>query len=196
MYASVAHEMLDYIEENFKGYKCYFGTTKPNRHSQEVLQSRGYTCVDDTIQMSVNKGTLLDMDCKYSIEALSEERMDAYRTFHDVHYHDYYWLSDRIYQTMDKWKIHLLIEKNQIIGSVFTMKQTEDSGEIFGCKVINEFRIKEVIAELFYKSCKAWMDEGLHTLLNFVPEGLESKSATLVGFKGYDTYMCYIKNEI
>lgn len=193
MYSLVATELIEFVESNFKGKKCFVGTTKPNINSQEFFRSRDFKCVDDMIQMSIYKDDLGSMNLQYDIQLLSEDLMDDYRVFHDNQYHDYYWLSERIYDVLDKWKIHVLMDQNQIVGSIFTMKQSEDSGEIYGCKVLDKYRNKRVISELFYVSTKSWMDEGLNTILNFVPEGVESECAEEVGYRGYDTYMCYFK---
>ncbi len=195
-YRRIASEMMDYIETNFKGFKCYGGTTKPNVNSQNFFKSHGFLCTDDTIQMSVTKDTLLPIEPKFNIQPLSQELMDDYKDFHDKQYYDYYWLSDRIYEDMDRWKIHIALENDKIIGSIFTMKQTEVSGEIYGCKVLDPYKNKQILAELFYISTKSWMDENLTKILNFVPEGLESESAALVGYKAYDTYMCFFKEKV
>lgn len=195
-YKEIASEMMDYIESKFKGFKCYFGTTKPNVNSQFFLKSHDFLCTEDTIQMSVTKDVLVQIESQFNIQLLTEEAMEAYKGFHDIQYPDYYWHSDRIYKVMDRWKIHVALENNKIIGSIFTMKQTEDTGEIYGCKVLEAYENKQVRADLIYNSTKSWMDEGLTTLLYFVGEGLESESAALVGFKGYDTYMCFIKEKI
>lgn len=195
-YKEIASEMMDYIKSNYRGLKCYFGTTKTNVLSQEFLKSQDFLCTDDTIQMSITKETLIPIETQFNIQLLTEERMEEYKAFHDIQYHDYYWLSDRIYKVMNRWKIHVALENNKIIGSVFTMKQTENSGEIYGCKVLEPYESKQVMAELFYNSAKSWIDEGVKKIVNFVPEGLETESAALVGFKGYDTYMCYFKEKI
>ena len=195
-YKEIASEMMDYIKSNYKGLKCYGGTTKTNVLSQELFKSQGFLCTDDTIQMSITKDTLIPREAQFNIQLLTEERMEEYKAFHDNQYHDYYWLSDRIYKSMDRWKVHIALENDKIIGSVFTMKQTENSGEIYGCKVLKPYENKQLMAELFYNSAKSWMDEGVKELINFVPEGLETESAILVGFKGYDTYMCFLKEKI
>ena len=176
-YNEVAFEIMNYIESKFKGLKCYFGTTKTNVLSQEFLKAHDFLCTDDTIQMSVSKDTFIPIETSFDIQLLTKERMEAYKEFHDVQYQDYYWLSDRIYEVLDQWKIHVALENNKIIGSVFTMKQSEDSGEVYGCKVLDAYKSKQPLAELLYHSTKSWLDEGLTELVNFVPEGIDSEAA-------------------
>lgn len=195
-YPKVALEMLDYLTCNFKGFKCYVGTTKPNVLSQEFFEAYGFECTDDTIQMCINKEGLVTIEHEFDIRLLSEEYMDAYKDYHDRQYYDYYWLADRIYDVIDRWKVHILLEENQIVGSVFAMKQTEDSAEIYGCKILDSHLSKKAMTALFYSSTKSWMDEGISKILNFVPEGLESECAELVGYRGYDTYMCFYKDRL
>lgn len=195
-YKEIASDMMNYIEVNFKGYKCYAGTTKPNLTSQKFFEFYNFLCTDDDIQMSVTNDTLVPIEIRPNIQLLPEERMEEYKEFHDTLYHDYYWLSKRIYNDIDRWKVHIVLENNKIVGSIFTMKQTEHSGEVYGCKVVDEHMSIQVMSELFYVSSKSWIDEGLNKILNFVPEGIESQSAALVGYRGYDTYMCFFKERI
>lgn len=195
-YSKVATEIMDYLEDNFKGYKCHFGTTKANVLSQDYLLSKGFICTEDAIQMSVKKSMLKAIDLKENIQLLTEDKMDAYRTFHDTLYHDYYWVADRIYQTMDQWKVHILLDNDTIVGSVFTRARAGRTGEVYGCGVLNTYKNKTVMAELLYISSKSWLDEGVKVIMNFVPEGIDSECAGLVGYEGYDTYMCYLKQQI
>jgi hypothetical protein len=195
-YMTIASEIIEYLEKNFKGYECHFGTTKTNLMSQEFLEKNGFLCTEDTIQMSVAKDGLIPIDRQHNIQALTEERMDEYAAFHDKHYHDYFWLSNRIYERMDQWKIHILLVHNEIIGSIFTRGKSGASSEIYGCKVMGSHKCKQVLAELYYISSKTWLDQGVLEILNFVPEGVQSESASLVGYKAYGTYLCYYKNKI
>jgi len=196
LYTKLATEIMDYVELKYKGFKCNFGTTKTNMLSQEFLVAQGFTCTDDTIQMSILPDQLTEIELKHDIQVLTEDRMEEYKVFHDTQYHGYYWLSDRIYEVMNQWKIHVLLENDKIMGSVFTRAKSGDSGEVYGCEVLEPYRNEQVVAELFYISTKSWMDEDVKEIVNFVPEGMYSESASIVGYKGYDTYMCFSKDEI
>jgi len=196
LYTKISTEIMNYLELSFKGFKCQFGTTKTNLLSQEFLKANDFICTDDTIQMSISPDRLTSIEIKQDIQLLTEDRMEEYRVFHDIQYHDYYWLSDRIYEVMNQWKIHVLLENNIIVGSIFTRAKSGGSGEIYGCEVLEPYRNRQVMAELFYISTKSWMDEGVKEIVNFVSEGIVSESASLVGYEGYDTYMCFSKNEI
>lgn len=196
IYTKVATEIMNYIEGAFRGFKCDFGTTKPNRNAQNFLIEKGFKCTDDSIQMSITPDQLVSMEVKHDIQLLTEDRMVEYSIFHDTQYKDYYWLSDRIYEVMSLWKEHVLLENNKIIGSVFAKAKPGGSGEIYGCEILEPYRNKQVMAELFYISTKSWMEEDVKEIVNFVPEGIMSESASLVGYKGYDTYMCFSKEEL
>ncbi|MBI9010997.1 MAG: hypothetical protein JEZ08_02105 [Clostridiales bacterium] len=195
-YMSIASEIMDYLELNYKGFKCDFGTTRANTNSQKFLISKGFACTEDTVQMSIIPNQLIDLALEHNIQLLTDERKDEYRNFHDTHFHNYYWLADGIYSVMDRWKVHVLIEQDRIVGSVFTMRQRENSGEVYGCEILEPYKNEQVMAELFHISTKSWMDEGVNEIINFVPEGIYSTSASMVGYEGYDTYMCFSKEEI
>ncbi|MBN2796763.1 MAG: hypothetical protein JXR88_15235 [Clostridia bacterium] len=194
LYWEIAREIIAYLKSKYEGFKCDFGTTKTNIISQEFLLGMGFKCTDDTIQMSISPDKLNPIQIKHPIQLLTEERREAYRVFHDTQYQDYYWLADRIFSVMNQWKIHVLLEDDKIVGSIFTRGQKGGSGEIFGCEILEPYKNKNVIAELMYKSTKCWMDQGVIEILNFVPEKMYFESASLVGYEGYDTYMCFSKD--
>lgn len=195
-YVSIASEIMAYLELNYKGFKCHYGTTRTNKLSQTFLRSKGFACTDDTVQMSITPNQLNELVLEHNIQLLTDERKDEYRDFHDTQFHDYYWLADAIYGVIDRWKVHVLIEQDKIVGSVFTMRQGENSGEIYGCEVLEPYKNEQVVAELFYISTKSWMNEGVNEIVNFVPEGIYSECASMIGYKGYDSYMCFSKDAI
>lgn len=196
LYDQLAGQALDYIQDKFRGFKCDVGTTKPNVNSQEFFKSRGFICTDDSIQMSIKPSELNEIRIEHDIELLTEERMDEYKDFHDTMFHDYYWLSDRIYKVMDQWKVHMLLDQSKIVGSVFTRGKKGGSGEIYGLSVLEPYNNVQVLKELCYVSTKAWVDEDIQEIVNFVPEGKMSQSAALVGYKAYDTYMNFSKEKL
>jgi hypothetical protein len=189
-----ASEITNYLDKNYKGYECYVGTTKTNIRSQLFLSSKGYKCVEDTIQMSLVPSEIIPIKEEYDIRLLSEERKEEYLTYHNEQYKDYFWTAERIYKVVDRWVIHILLKDNRIVGSIFSMKQTNGEGEIYGYKAYE--KDSRVLAELIYVNSKYMFEEGMKKILNCVEEGIESESAESVGYKPYDTYMCYYKYKL
>lgn len=187
-------EIIKYLDENYIGFECYVGTTKTNTNSQIYLETQGYKCVEDTIQMSLVPSEIISIKEEYDIRLLSKERKEEYLIYHNEQYKDYFWTAERIYEVMDRWVIHILLKDNRIVGSVFSMKQTNGEGEIYGYKAYE--KDSRVLAELIYVNSKYMFEEGMKKILNCVEEGNESESAELVGYKPYDTYMCYYKQNI
>lgn len=195
-YMEVATEMMAYIHSNYRGLKCYGGTTRSNVGSQTLFKDKGFVCTEDSLQMSISKESLIQRQVKAHIEILSQESMAAYKVFHDQHYHDYYWSADRIYKVLDQWKVHILLENDAIIGSIFSRIQYNNSAEVYGCKILKPYMNLDLMADLVYTNTKCRLDQGINELLYFLEEGIESESAGLVGYKGYDTYMCFVKDSL
>ena len=192
-YQKVAHSFLDYLNEHFKGYSCYFGTTKPNLTSQNFLNDHGFKCVDDTIQTKINPDKLIPVTGPFKVELLSETLHDLYRNFHQKHFSDYFFTADKIYDSIHRWKIHVVIIDGEICGCVFSQKQTESTGEIYGSIALTDYQTTEMLSQLYYENICSWFSEGLVEMFNFVPEGVQLEASKLIGFIEYDTYMGYHK---
>lgn len=125
LYDLVANEIMTYISKHFKGMKAYCGTTRENKNSQVFLEEHGFLCTENCVQMHLERHQLNEIEIKFNIEPLTEERMEAYRVFHNELFHDYYWSADRIYKVLPEWKVHVFLHENQIVGSVFTKTDTK-----------------------------------------------------------------------
>lgn len=192
-YHQVALSFLDYLDNYFIGYSCYFGTTKPNLSSQKFLDDQGFKCIDDTIQTKINPTTLNSIISPYKVKVLSEDYYELYRRFHQEHFSDYFFTADKIYDSIHRWKIHIVIIEGVICGCVFSQKQTESTGEVYGSIVLAEYQDTDMLSQLYFENISAWFSEGLVEIFNFVPEGVQLEASKRVGFTEYDTYMGYHK---
>lgn len=200
-YDEIADAFMGYLEQHCKGYVCYFGTTKPNVRSQMYLESKGFVCTEDTVQTRIVLENLMSEATQIvthngesnQVELLKEEDYALYSQFHKTHFPDYYWTADKIFEVIDKWRIHVVKREGKIIGCVFTMKQTDISGEVYGATVLPEYEKTLMLDQLYYASAQAWFECGVLEIVNFIPEGYMLDAAIRVGYQPYDTYMCYYK---
>ena len=194
-YVMVATVFMDYIKANCSGYECYYGMPRSNIAAQKFLEAQGFECTEDTVQMLVTADMLKPVKGKFDVERLTEKHHEAYRKFHETHFGDYYWHAERLFGALDQWVVHLVIE-DEIIGGVFTRKQSDSRAEIYGSAVLPQYAGTDLRAQLVYHSSKACLDEGIGEVLNFVPEGEELYAAKCSGYEVYDTYMCYYKGKV
>ncbi|GAB6110035.1 hypothetical protein [Fusibacter bizertensis] len=195
-YAEITDAFMTYLERHCKGYVCYFGTTKPNITSQKYLKSKGFICIEDTIQTRIEPSDLKPIQGNFIVQTLSEQDYDLYRKFHQEHFIDYTWTADKIYGVMDKWLVHIVKHGDEIVGNIFAMRQTNTSVEVYGAKVLSQYEGAEMLSQLYYESAKAWFERGVKEIVNFIPEGYMLDAAKRVGFVAYDTYMCYYMKEL
>lgn len=195
-YDEIATAFMDYLEVACKGYVCYFGTTKPNIASQKFLEAKGFICTEDTVQTRIDSSHLKEIALNYEIQTLTEDDFDAYRHFHQIHFKDYYWTADKIYGVFEKWLVHIVKDHDVIVGSIFTMRQTEKSGEVYGVVVLPKFEATTLLEELIYINTATWLSKGVTEIVNFIPEGRMLDAALKVGYEAYDTYLCYFKESI
>ncbi len=195
-YHEIASEILSYVKIRFREYKCYVGTTKTNIISQSFFESNQFICTEDAIQMRITKAQLGAMESSNQVISLPDERLKEYHYFHNLYFPDYYWQFERIQEVRDRWKIHILVNQDKIVGCVFSMKQEAQSVEIYGCHILEAYKTKELMSELLCCNVWDWFDYGITEVLYFAPNGIESESAEEIGFQGYDTYLGYFTKRL
>lgn len=195
-YFEIAEAFMAELEVRCKGYRCFFGTTKPNVNSQMFLESKGFVCTDDTIQTRVNPSDLKKVTGPFTVQALTEEDYELYRAFHMKYFSGYYWSAERIYKVLDRWDVFIVKIEGEIVGNTFTLGQSEKSGEVYGGMVLPQYEQTEMLSQLFYESTAACFKRGVTEIVNFIPEGYQLDAAKRVGYVPYDTYMCYEKQEL
>lgn len=195
-YPRIASAFLRRLETLCADYECYFGLPKTNRHGRNFLESEGFICVDDTVQMRVCACTFKPIFRDFNVCALSTPSFEDYKSFHDLHYVGYYWDAHKLFNDLDRWHVYLAYEGSTIIGSTFALPQTQNSGEIYGTTVLQNYENTSLRAELLSAVTRACFEGGVTEVLNFVPEGVESDAALSCGYEMYDTYMAYHKKHI
>lgn len=190
-YNEVAGAFLTYLSAHCKGYRCHFGTTKPNVSSQKFLEANGFVCTEDSVQTRIGPSELKAVTGPFVVETLTEADYATYRQFHKTHFSEYYWSADKIYEVMPRWNVSIAKNEGQIVGSVFTQASKGRSGEVYGSIVLPEYENTEMMAMLLYESTAASFKKGATEIVNFIPEGYLLDAALKVGYVAYDTYMCF-----
>lgn len=192
-YHLIANAFFDHIEPICKGFKCFAGTTRTNKHSQDFFLSKNFKLDEDTLQTRVTMDQLKVINRGWHIEEIKEAHFEAYEAFHSHYFENYYWSFEKIKPALKQWKIHVAIKDDKIIGSVFTKKHSIESAEVYGCDVIEKYRQSALLSELMFETSRAWLQEGVSEVLNFVPEGPYLDAALSIGAEVYGSYMCYTK---
>lgn len=117
-------------------------------------------------------------------------------TFHNKYNLNIWWNSERIFEKIDLWKIHVIIKKDKIVGSIFIKLIKDDEAEVFGISIDEEYINNNIELKLLSEATYSIFEQGRKELLYFVDEfdkvGLEA--ALNVGFKHIDTYRSYEVN--
>lgn len=192
-YETVAGIFMDYMKNYGTGYECYFGLPRTNIAGRKFLEAKGFKCTEDTVQTSVTPERIKHIETGFDLVGLSEEYHEAYRKFHNTHFSDYYWNSQRLFSALDQWFVHLAMENGEIIGSIFTRKT---NNEIYGCTVLPSYTETDLLEQLIYQSSKACFEQGIQEIVFFAEEGEKTKASARIGYEIYDAYMCYYKNNI
>lgn len=193
-YDTIASIFMDYLKTHGTGYECYFGLPRTNIAGRNFLEAQCFKCTEDTVQMRITPEQIKHIETDFEVVELSEQYHEAYRKFHNTHFSDYYWNSERLFSALNQWFVHLAMENGEIIGSIFTRKQSDTNAEIYGCTVLPLYMETDLLQQLIYLSSTACINQGIQEILYFEEEDEKINVAVRLGYEIYDTYMCYHKN--
>lgn len=188
----VAKQFIQYLKAQYPNFKMYFGYPTENIEAITFLEKSEAELIEACLTMEIKKEDFVHISPKYEVKMLSNERYEEYAAFHDYHYPNIYWNSQRIFEHLDRWNIYVAIEHEKIIGSIFIRINQIDS-EIFGISSDEAYKNQSLELDLLSVSLKDCFLKNIERLLFFVNEEDQNQiDATLeVGFKQIDTYRCY-----
>lgn len=191
----VAAQFMDYIKAHYPGFELYIGYPIENQVAISYLENIQAELLDACVTMKLQKANFNHMTPRHEVVPLPSERYEEYAIFHDTHNPTMYWTSTRIFNRLDLWNIYVIIEQNNIVGSLL-IKEVGIDPEIFALSIDEAYLGQGLELDLLSASMDDCFSETIEHVLFFVDEDdLTQIEATLkVGFKQIDTYRCYKLN--
>ena len=194
-YNQVMDALMIIFKNEYPNYRALFGFPKENIKANNYFIKNGYECVDSCLDMRLSTVDFKGAKQSNNIFKLSKSDFDSYASFHDKFFQNIYWTSNRLREAFDDWYTFVYIPKDTIEGSVFIKVCDENTLEIFGLLVSDEYigkGIKEVL-----------LAQGLEILFKYKPSikqtiffinDVESEELNIVekvGFRYFSSYRCY-----
>lgn len=192
--ATVASEFMDYLRANFKGYEIYIGVAAENACAAEVLQSNGYELIEASLDMRLARGQFIDQDSSgHEIVRIDHTNFEEYAGFHEAHFDDVYWSTERLHRSIDQWTVFALKTEGRINGGLF-LRMDAHTAEIFGMAFADPTD-ENIASALLSKALTTVFHEnpGVDSLVFFTDEcdGLNQRAALSNGFRCHGRYRCY-----
>lgn len=190
---SVAAEFIDYLRANYSNYEMHFGYPRENEAAINFLKVINAELIESSLTMELKKDDFVRSSPCSQVIPLEKEHYDEYKAFHDKHYLDFYWTSERVFENLDIWKIYIIKEKEKIVGGIFIKVFKDTQAEIFGIAIDKEYEHQDLELKLLSESLYHIFTQGKQSILYFIEEDAvdELKAALKTGFKQVDNYNCY-----
>lgn len=129
-------EMLNYIENEYQGYKLDFVINPKHSLFCNVLKSKNAKFEEEQQWMSWEKE--IANQYQYEIVLLTQEYKAQYIDKHSI---DTYWTAEKVINAKDKFRVFLAIHENKVIGYI-DVTYCYEKNEPYAIWVDNEFHYK------------------------------------------------------
>ena len=116
-------ELFEYLEKNYKGYRCDFVINPKNILLKNILTSKNAIFENEQQRMIARQAS--KKDYSLDIQLFRDKWKQAYI---DMHVKETYWTAEKVLSAFDRFRVFLAINHEQLIGYLdvtYTYKQNE-----------------------------------------------------------------------
>lgn len=190
-YRQALMELMDYLNERFKGFTLYFGYPNENKEALQFLHEQNFACTESNWNHSFFfEHYAVSKIPNNNIERISKENFELFKkAYHPDE--EVYWNCERIYENLDKWIVFVYKQNDEILGTVFLTGKNEYF-EIFGVEIA-DIEIKDAVyLQLLSAALNECKIKKGKALTYFCPDK-EKEFLNQLGFKCIGQYLLYIK---
>ena len=180
-------EFVEYARRRFSGYELNIGVPAENVAARTFLLDNGFDCIENAYHYTLVFDRYSAIAESGNVRAVTPESFGDFKALHDGE--DMYWTSDRIFETLSKWRVFVYYEGGAPVGAIYSIGT--DTPEIFGVDFVSGFDTT-VYRALLTKLLNSLKAAGARHLTYFV-EGNERAVAEELGFKAVGEYFCFVE---
>lgn len=188
-YAAALEEFISHCAVDHPGYRICMGLPGENRVAIDALTARGWHCEEQSYNdvLCFEQYALLPED--ESITPVTRDNYSLFRTLHEAVQGTMYWNADRIWKTLDQWKIWMLESDGQAQSAIYV----RDSGclmEIYGVEDRSGHVPKETFHALVITALNHCKRSGKQHMV-FFNEDETQKDVLALGFRCVSEYRMF-----
>jgi GNAT superfamily N-acetyltransferase len=192
-YESVAQEFYEYLKNKYIGYHFDAAYPEENRQAIDFMKLIGAKSSGFDYELRLGKNMYEGLPVVDSIIGLNEKYYKGFVDIHDKFHPDVYWTGERLLKALDQFDIFIILENDEVIGSVVTSKHTRKSEEIYLIEVAENRQNLGYGTALMNKAIKHAFNNGIDELMVMVDKDNMSAMHLYekLGFKKTDTCLTY-----
>ena len=116
-------ELFEYLEKNYKGYRCDFVINPKNILLKNILTSKN--AIFENEQQRMIARHRIEKEYSLDIQLYSDAWKESYI---DMHVKETYWTAEKVLSALDRFRVFLAIDKEQLVGYLdvtYVYKQNE-----------------------------------------------------------------------
>lgn len=117
------NELFQYLENNYKGYRCDFVINPENILLKNILTSKNAIFENEQQRMIARSTT--NKEYTLDVQLYSKRWKQAYI---DIHVKETYWTAEKVLSALDRFRVFLAIHQEQLVGYLdvtYAYKQNE-----------------------------------------------------------------------
>ena len=116
-------ELFEYLEKNYKGYRCDFVINPKNILLKNILTSKN--AIFENEQQRMIARHKIEKEYSLDIQLYSDAWKESYI---DMHVKETYWTAEKVLSALDRFRVYLAIDKERLVGYLdvtYAYKQNE-----------------------------------------------------------------------
>ena len=116
-------ELFEYLEKNYKGYRCDFVINPKNILLKNILISKNAIFENEQQRMIARQAS--KKEYSLDIQLFSDKWKQSYI---DMHVKETFWTAEKVLSALDRFRVFLAIDKDQLVGYLdvtYAYKQNE-----------------------------------------------------------------------
>ena len=116
-------ELFEYLEKNYKGYRCDFVINPKNILLKNILTSKNAIFENEQQRMIARQAS--QKEYSLDIQLYSDKWK---RSYVDMHVKETYWTAEKVLSALDRFRVFLAIDKERLVGYLdvtYAYKQNE-----------------------------------------------------------------------
>lgn len=192
----VIDSFIDYIGQELKGYDLLIGLPSGNEKTIKYFRDRKIPSDEESMVTKLVGLNGLAYKKVKEISEIKRENFECYRSFHDKYAlpRDIYYKSENLYREIDKFRILVFKDQDEIRASIF-FHGSKEIAEVYGIFLDEKYRKQELIESLLDQMLRELSREfgRVEEVVYFIDKGddVELRGAMKIGFDLVEEYEMY-----
>jgi RimJ/RimL family protein N-acetyltransferase len=192
-YEAAAKEFYEYLKSNYSGYKFDAAYPEENQQAIEFMKSIGAKLEGNDYELRIGKNKYKSLPESANIIELNEKYYRGFVEIHDRFHPNAYWTGQRLLKALDRFDIFIVIENDEVIGSIVTSNSTRKVEEFYLIEVAENKQNQGYGTALINQALNHAFHNGTDELMVMVDKNNEAALHVYekLGFKKTDTCLTF-----